>query len=64
MLFQQVIYIIIYIPMLLNVKIENKAGVLEDERIDSKDLDSKIHKLHTTWRDFTAEEVRTLKAAK
>jgi hypothetical protein len=34
--------------MLLNVKVENKAGNLVDKRIDSKDLDSKIHKLHTT----------------
>ena len=46
--------------MKLNVAILNKDDLLVPKKIDSKDLDSKVHK-HISGRDFTNEEVKTIK---
>ena len=49
--------------MKINVKMEDKFGVMTDARIESDILDGNTHK-HRTGRDFTDAEIKALKSAK
>ena len=48
--------------MKINVKMEDEFCIMGDKRIESNELDAKIHK-HRSGRDFTADEIKNLKSA-
>jgi len=49
--------------MKINVMVTNKDGLPKKTKIESSNLDSKLHK-HVSGREFTADEVKTLKGPK